>query len=92
MSFSMKVTGAEGKLDPIIRDEVFRIGREAVGNAFKHSNGSEVAAEILYDPGAIKMRIRDNGDGIEPSSPPRTTGALGDSQVCTNGQRKLGPR
>ena len=65
-SFSMKVTGAENELDPIVRDEVFRIGREALGNAFKHSNGSEVAAEILYDPGAIKMRIRDNGIGIDP--------------------------
>ena len=66
LSFSMKVTGAESELDPIVRDEVFRIGREALGNAFKHSNGSEVAAEILYDPGAIKMRIRDNGIGIDP--------------------------
>jgi signal transduction histidine kinase len=62
----MKVTGPEDKLDPIVRDEVYRIGREALGNAFKHSNGSVVEAEIIYDLAAIKMRIRDNGVGIDP--------------------------
>ncbi len=64
--FSMKVTGTEDKLDPIVRDEIYRIGREALGNAFKHSNGSEIEAEILYDSTAIKMRICDNGVGIDP--------------------------
>jgi signal transduction histidine kinase len=62
----MKVTGAENKLDPIVRDEVYRIGREALGNAFKHSNGSRIEAEIIYDPAAIKMRVRDNGVGVDP--------------------------
>ena len=66
MSFSMKVTGAEDKIDPVVRDEICRIGREALGNAFKHSNGSGVEAEIIYDPGALKMRIRDSGVGIDP--------------------------
>ena len=66
VSFSMKIIGVDCKLDPMVRDEIVRIGREALGNAFKHSNGSEVAAEILYDPGAMKMRIRDNGIGIDP--------------------------
>jgi len=66
ISFSMKVTGAENKLDPIVRDEICRIGREALGNAFKHSNGSRIEAEIIYNPASIKMRIRDNGAGIDP--------------------------
>jgi signal transduction histidine kinase/ligand-binding sensor domain-containing protein len=66
ISFSMKVTGAEDKLDPIVRDEICRIGREALGNAFKHSNGSRIEAEIIYNPGSIKMRILDNGVGISP--------------------------
>ena len=66
ISFSMKVTGSEGNLDPIVRDEIYRIGREALGNAFKHSNGSRVEAEVTYDPAAIKVQIRDNGVGIDP--------------------------
>ena len=66
LSFSMKVTGAEHTLDPIVRDETYRIGREALRNAFKHSNGSKVEAEIIYDPAAVKVWIRDNGVGIDP--------------------------
>jgi len=66
MSFSIRRTGVEYNLDPILRDEIYRIGREALGNAFKHSNGSKVEAEIIYDSGALKMRIHDSGVGIEP--------------------------
>ena len=69
LSFSMNVTGAEDKLDPILREEIYRIGREALGNAFKHSKGSGVEAEIIYDLAAIKMRIRDDGAGIDPEVP-----------------------
>ena len=65
-SFSIRRTGAEYNLDPILRDEIYRIGREALGNAFKHSNSSEVEAEVIYDPGALKMRICDSGVGIDP--------------------------
>jgi signal transduction histidine kinase len=66
ISFSMNVTGRERKIDPIVRDEIYRIGREALLNAFKHSNSSEVETEISYDSAAIKMRILDNGSGIDP--------------------------
>jgi signal transduction histidine kinase/ligand-binding sensor domain-containing protein len=66
ISFSMKVTGAEDKLDPTVRDEIYRIGREALGNAFKHSNGSRVEVETIYDPATVKMRVCDDGVGIDP--------------------------
>jgi signal transduction histidine kinase/ligand-binding sensor domain-containing protein len=66
MSFSIRKAGTEYHLDPILRDEIYRIGREALGNAFKHSKGSRVEAQIIYEPGAFKMRIHDNGDGIDP--------------------------
>ena len=65
-SFSMRVTGVEDRLDPIVRDEIYRIGREALGNAFKHSSGSAIEVDIIYDSSAVEMRIRDNGVGIDP--------------------------
>lgn len=66
IAFSLKVVGSEFKLDPIVRDEIHGIGREAIGNAFKHSNGSTVQVEIEYEPSELQLRVRDDGDGIDP--------------------------
>jgi len=67
VAFSIKATGAEPKLNPIFLDEIHRIGREAIGNAFKHSNGSKVEVEILYRHGEFQLKVRDNGDGMDPN-------------------------
>jgi signal transduction histidine kinase/ligand-binding sensor domain-containing protein len=58
--------GAPRPLHPVIRSEVFRIGREALTNAFQHSHGSLVEAELAYEPYRLVLRIRDNGRGIDP--------------------------
>ncbi|WP_263359087.1 sensor histidine kinase [Acidicapsa ligni] len=63
--FAITVTGEQLTLDPIIRDEVYRIGREAIGNAFKHSRGSKVEVELAYGPAELRMKISDNGNGME---------------------------
>jgi len=66
-AFSITVTGEQLALDPIVRDEVYRIGREAIGNAFKHSNATKIEVELAYDTARLRMKILDNGDGIEPA-------------------------
>ena len=61
--------GAEGEaqdLHPIPRDEVCQIAGEAVRNAFRHAQASRIEAEIHYDPNQLRLRIRDDGKGIEP--------------------------
>lgn len=40
------------------------IGREAIINAIKHSEGSNIEVEIIYDPRELRLRIRDDGCGI----------------------------
>jgi signal transduction histidine kinase/ligand-binding sensor domain-containing protein len=67
LSFDVKITGAQTEIDPIIRDEIFRIGREAIGNAFKHSECSKIQVELAYAPREFQMIIRDDGNGIDPS-------------------------
>jgi signal transduction histidine kinase/ligand-binding sensor domain-containing protein len=60
---------AEGKprlLQPIIREEVYRIGREALVNAFRHSGANNVEVEVEYAPGHLRLLVRDNGIGIDP--------------------------
>jgi signal transduction histidine kinase len=51
-------------LHPIIRDEIYRITREALSNAFKHAHARHIEAEISYEPRAFRLQIRDDGSGI----------------------------
>jgi signal transduction histidine kinase len=67
VAFDVKVVGAQIEIDPIIRDEIYRIGREAIGNAFKHSECSKIDVELAYAPREFQMRVRDDGRGIDPA-------------------------
>jgi signal transduction histidine kinase len=46
---------------------VYRIAIEAVRNAFLHARASRIEAEIRYDPRHLRVRVRDDGIGIEPA-------------------------
>jgi ligand-binding sensor domain-containing protein/signal transduction histidine kinase len=61
------VEGEERILDPVLRDEVYRIAREALRNAYKHSGATRIEAEITYDEKFFRLRIRDDGRGINPA-------------------------
>jgi PAS domain S-box-containing protein len=63
--FEVKVVGQEQDLFPEIQHEVYRIGGEALSNAFSHSGGNRVSLEIEYSDLGLRMRIRDNGRGID---------------------------
>ena len=65
-AFCVKVEGERQTLAPNLQDEVFRIGREALRNAFQHADARHIDAEILYDEGLLRLRIRDDGKGIAP--------------------------
>lgn len=63
--FSMTIVGTPQPLDPIVQDEAYRIGREALANAFAHSNALRIEGEITFDSTRVRLSIRDNGDGID---------------------------
>jgi len=60
------VEGESRDLHPIVRDEVYRIASEAVRNAFRHSRAAQIEVEIHYDERQFRVRIRDNGKGMDP--------------------------
>jgi signal transduction histidine kinase len=64
--FRMIIEGKSRALDPLIRTEACRIGREALLNAFRHSGASQVEVELEYDPRRLRIAVRDNGKGITP--------------------------
>jgi signal transduction histidine kinase/ligand-binding sensor domain-containing protein len=63
--FNVEVEGTPRNLHPILRDEVYRIAGEAVRNAFKHAQAERVEVEIRYDERQLRLRVRDDGKGID---------------------------
>jgi signal transduction histidine kinase/ligand-binding sensor domain-containing protein len=64
--FRVIVEGAPRQLRPVIHDEIYFIGREALANAFRHSGATEVIVEIEYTTSHLRVLVRDNGCGMDP--------------------------
>jgi ligand-binding sensor domain-containing protein len=60
------VEGKPRELDPLLRDEIYRIGREALRNAFRHARARTIEAEITYGESEFLLHVRDDGGGIAP--------------------------
>ena len=63
----VQVEGTPAPLNPVVRDEVYRIVTEAVRNAIRHANASRIEVVIRYDEHYLRLRIGDNGKGIDPA-------------------------
>ncbi|HEV8204951.1 MAG TPA: sensor histidine kinase [Pyrinomonadaceae bacterium] len=59
------VEGTPKQLHPIIRDEAYRIGREALANAFRHSQANKIEIELEYSTKQLRILVRDDGTGID---------------------------
>ncbi len=58
------VNGDAKELHPIVRDEIYRIGYEAIRNACAHSGGDRVEVTLEYGHD-LTLRVSDNGSGID---------------------------
>jgi signal transduction histidine kinase len=65
-NFKSVVEGSVRELHPLVLEETYSIGREAITNALSHSEGLHIEVEITYDPRQFRLRIRDDGRGIDP--------------------------
>ena len=66
-TFSVAVEGQTRDLHPIVRDEIYKIAAEALRNAFRHAHAGRVEVEIRYDDEQFRLRVRDDGKGIDPA-------------------------
>jgi signal transduction histidine kinase len=64
-AFRVIVEGTRKPLSPLLQDDVYRIAREILRNAFHHARASRIEAEIAYDSQFFRLRIRDDGKGID---------------------------
>ncbi len=60
--FRVTVSGTARPFHPIVLDEVIKIGRAALFNAFQHANASQIEVAIQY--GARRLRVRFGDDGV----------------------------
>jgi signal transduction histidine kinase len=67
VDFRIIVEGRRRPLHPLIRDEVYRIGREAIVNAYRHANAQHIEVEIDYEVKQLRVLVRDDGVGIDSS-------------------------
>jgi hypothetical protein len=58
--FHVVVQGTPREVHPILRDEVYAIAREAVRNAFRHSQAHNIEADITYSGSSFQLRVRDD--------------------------------
>lgn len=65
--FRVTVEGEPRDLHPILRDEIYRIAAEALRNAFHHAAASQIEVEIRYGDDRFRLRVRDDGKGIDPA-------------------------
>ena len=66
--FHFNVEGTTRSLAPIVGNEVDRIAIEALRNAFLHARAQRIEVEIWYHAQEFRLRIRDNGKGIDPDT------------------------
>ncbi|HEX8264817.1 MAG TPA: two-component regulator propeller domain-containing protein [Pyrinomonadaceae bacterium] len=64
IDFRVIVDGVSQPLRPLVRDEIYRIGREGLINAFKHSKADAIEVRIEYAPKYFRLSVRDNGCGV----------------------------
>jgi len=65
-AFRVDVEGKPRSLRPARQEEVHRIAAEALGNAFRHAQARNIEVEIRYEERQFRLRIRDDGKGIDP--------------------------
>ena len=66
VDFRVNVVGQQQPLRPAIQDEIYRIGREALINAFCHAAARRIELELEYTSSGLTMRVLDDGCGIDP--------------------------
>jgi signal transduction histidine kinase len=65
-AFHVSIEGRPRELHPILRDDIYRIAREALGNAFHHAQARKIEVEITYGDRLLRLRVRDDGKGVDP--------------------------
>jgi two-component system, NarL family, sensor histidine kinase DevS len=65
------------RLGPELESAVYRLVQEALTNISKHARAEHVHLEVMREPDAVRLLVRDDGQGFDPASPTRGFGLSG---------------
>jgi len=65
-NFDLIEEGERRNLSQTIREEVCRAALEILRNAYQHGHAHHIEAELRYGVEAFRLRIRDDGRGVDP--------------------------
>ena len=71
---------------------IFRIVQEALTNAYKHANATQLWVDLTYTPDSIEVDVYDNGCGLQSAYYSYDLSANGDSQRIYSGHGLRGMR
>jgi len=72
---TVNLTVAEGgELAPSVEDALFRIAQEAVSNAVRHGECSQLSVTLTAEDGSAALLVQDDGRGFDPDT---TTSHIG---------------
>lgn len=64
--FEINVTGRTKRLQLESSEEIYRLGREALSNAFRHARADSITVDLDFGQESLRICVRDNGVGIDP--------------------------
>ncbi len=67
-SFALSVHGRQKRAAPIVEEQLFRIGQEAIVNAVRHARASQIVVDLTYARNSVRLSVLDDGIGFDPSS------------------------
>ncbi|MEO8523735.1 MAG: two-component regulator propeller domain-containing protein [Caldimonas sp.] len=81
-AFRVFVEGAPREIERSVSEEAYRIGREALLNAFQHANARSIEVQVIFGQDTLRVRVMDDGVGIDTNavgagSPPGHWGLKG---------------
>jgi signal transduction histidine kinase len=71
------VSGRLRRLAPVLENNILRIGQEAISNAIRHSNGTRIRLELVFEEKDFRLVVKDDGRGFDPVKLPDGDGGFG---------------
>jgi hypothetical protein len=65
VELQINVQGEAQEIQPIVRDEIFWIGREAIANASNAAECTRIEVVLGFDRNELRLTVRDDGLGID---------------------------
>lgn len=66
LTTALSAQNASGDLPPTVARCLFRVAQEALQNAAQHSHASHAYVELSVSAGSARLRVVDNGVGMDP--------------------------